>query len=162
MGCAASEVDPASLEQALRDAMRHMDGKWTDSNMAKLQTAIAQAEAAFPPEGSSLQATLNEAKEVLRSAAFGSPGFFFFFLKKVGWSFSQVKEATSICWEGRFIKPHFNDSDCQVFALLIDKCGGLDKLTVCLRPTPLSACLETWQVHSPDSEHLFDVPYAGT
>ena len=58
------------LEKALRDAMRPFDGTWTDSDMATLQTAIAQAEAAFPPEGSSLQATLNEAKEVLRSAAF--------------------------------------------------------------------------------------------
>ena len=38
--------------------------------------------------------------------------------------------------------------------------GALDHLTVCWRPTALSPCLETPHVHSPDSEHLFDVPYA--
>jgi hypothetical protein len=39
--------------------------------------------------------------------------------------------------------------------------GALDQLQVCWRPTALSPCLETPHVHSPDSEHLFDVPYAG-
>ena len=38
--------------------------------------------------------------------------------------------------------------------------GALDHLTVRWRPTALSPCLETPHVHSPDSEHLFDVPYA--
>ena len=38
--------------------------------------------------------------------------------------------------------------------------GALDHLTVCWRPSALSPCLETWHVHYPDSEHLFDVPYA--
>ena len=40
--------------------------------------------------------------------------------------------------------------------------GALDKLKVSWRPTALSPCLETWHVHSPDSELLFDVPCAGT
>ena len=39
--------------------------------------------------------------------------------------------------------------------------GALDHLTVYWRPTALSPCLETPHAHSPDSEHLFDVPYAG-
>ena len=39
--------------------------------------------------------------------------------------------------------------------------GALDHLTVCWRPTALSPCLEIPHVHSPDSEHLFDLPYAG-
>ena len=39
--------------------------------------------------------------------------------------------------------------------------GALDHLTVCWRPPALSSCLETPHVHSPDSEHLFDVPYTG-
>ena len=39
--------------------------------------------------------------------------------------------------------------------------GALDHLTVCWRPTALFPCLETWHVHSPDSEHLLVVPYAG-
>ena len=39
--------------------------------------------------------------------------------------------------------------------------GALDKLEVSLCPTALSSCLETLHVHSPDPEHLFDVPYAG-
>ena len=38
--------------------------------------------------------------------------------------------------------------------------GALDKLTVSWCPTALSSCPETSCVHSPDSEHLFDVPYA--
>ena len=38
--------------------------------------------------------------------------------------------------------------------------GALDHLTVCWRPTALSPYLETPHVHSLDSEHLFDVPYA--
>ena len=38
--------------------------------------------------------------------------------------------------------------------------GALDKLEVSLCPTALSSCLETLHVHSPDPEHLFDVPYA--
>ena len=39
--------------------------------------------------------------------------------------------------------------------------GALDHLTVCWRPTALSPCPVTWHTHSPDPEHLFDVPYAG-
>ena len=39
--------------------------------------------------------------------------------------------------------------------------GALDKLKVSWRPNTLSSWLETWHVHSPDSEDLFDVPYAG-
>ena len=39
--------------------------------------------------------------------------------------------------------------------------GALDKLAVSWCPTALSSCPETSCVHSPDSEHLFDVPYAG-
>ena len=37
--------------------------------------------------------------------------------------------------------------------------GALDKLKVRWCLTALSPCPETWHVHSPDSEHLFDVPY---
>ena len=40
--------------------------------------------------------------------------------------------------------------------------GALDKLTVSWCPTALSSCPETSCVHSPDSEHLFDVQCAGT
>ena len=40
--------------------------------------------------------------------------------------------------------------------------GALDKLEVSLRLTALSPCLETLHVHSPYSEHLFDVPCADT
>ena len=36
--------------------------------------------------------------------------------------------------------------------------GALDHLEVRWRPAALFPCLETWQVHSPDSEHLFDLP----
>ena len=39
--------------------------------------------------------------------------------------------------------------------------GALDKLEVSWCPTALSPCPETLHVHSPDPEHLFDVPYAG-
>ncbi len=56
----------AALEKALRDAMPGWLGWWTDRDTATLDTAIAQAEAAFPPEGSSLEAALLEAKAVLR------------------------------------------------------------------------------------------------
>ena len=122
MGCAASKADPASLEKALRDAMRPFDGTWTDSDVATLQTAIAQAEAAFPPEGSSLQATLNEAKEILRSAVLRSPAFDRF-LKKVGLSVNQLIEATKLLCEGKKI----NDSDCNVIPQLIDS-GALAQL----------------------------------
>ena len=38
--------------------------------------------------------------------------------------------------------------------------GALHHLTVRWRPAALFPCLETWQVHSPDSEHLFDVQCA--
>ena len=37
--------------------------------------------------------------------------------------------------------------------------GALDKLEVSWCPTALSPCPETLHVHSPDPEHLFDVPY---
>ena len=40
--------------------------------------------------------------------------------------------------------------------------GALDNLEVSWPPTALSPCLETWHAHSPDSEHLFDVPCAET
>ena len=117
MGCAASKADPASLEKALRDAMRPFDGTWTDSDVATLQTAIAQAEAAFPPEGSSLQATLNEAKEVLRSAAFDMlEKALDMFMKKVGMSLDQVKQATELHW----VSKEINNSDCKVIAHLIE------------------------------------------
>ena len=39
--------------------------------------------------------------------------------------------------------------------------GALDHLTVCWRLAALFQCLETWHVHSPYAEHLFDVPYTG-
>ena len=38
--------------------------------------------------------------------------------------------------------------------------GALDHLTVCWRPTALFPCPQTWHVHSPDPEVLFDVQYA--
>ena len=119
MGCAASKADPASLENELRDAMRPFDGTWTDSDMAMLQTAIEEAEAAFPTEGSSLQATLNGAKEILRRAAFEM------FMEKVGWSLDQVNEERFILWRRRQI----NVLDCIGIAFLIDS-GALDKLEV--------------------------------
>ena len=51
--------------------------------------------------------------------------------------------------------------DAEVISLSrVLESGALDHLTVCWRPTALSPCLETPHVHSPDSEHLFDVPYA--
>ena len=45
---------------------------------------------------------------------------------------------------------------------LAEACASraLDKLQVSWRPTALSPCPETFHVHSPDSEDLFDVPYA--
>ena len=52
------------------------------------------------------------------------------------------------------------DAGISALADAVSK-GALDHLTVCWRPTALSPHLETPHVHSPDSEHLFDVPYAG-
>ena len=69
----AQQSRMAALERALRDAMPGWFGVWTGrgvdgpADTATLQTAIAQAEAAFPPAGSSLQAALLEAKAALRS-----------------------------------------------------------------------------------------------
>ena len=57
-------------------------------------------------------------------------------------------------------KNQFGDESMVALAGALSK-GALDHLTVCWRPTALSPCLETSHVHSPDSEHLFDVPYAG-
>ena len=65
----AQQARMAALEKALRDAMPGWFSEWTDSSTAALQTAIAQAEAAFPPEGSSLHAALLEAKAALRGQA---------------------------------------------------------------------------------------------
>ena len=56
----------AALEKALRDAMPGWFAVWTDQKHAALETAIAHAEAATPPEGSTLFAALNEAKEAAR------------------------------------------------------------------------------------------------
>ena len=53
------------------------------------------------------------------------------------------------------------DVGMQALAGAVSK-GALDKLEVSWCPTALSPCLDTWCVHSPDSEHLFDVPCAGT
>ena len=39
--------------------------------------------------------------------------------------------------------------------------GALDHLTVRWLPNALYPCPETLHVHSPDSEDLFHVPYAG-
>ena len=58
-------------------------------------------------------------------------------------------------------KNRIGDVGMQALAGAVSK-GELDKLTVSWCPTALSPCLETWCVHSADSEHLFDVPYAGT
>ena len=63
----AQQSRMAALEKTLRDAMPGWFGVWTEWSTATLQTAIAQAEAAFPPEGSSLQAALLEAKAAMRS-----------------------------------------------------------------------------------------------
>ena len=51
------------------------------------------------------------------------------------------------------------DDGMKAFAIAVEK-GALDKLQVCWRPSALPSCLETPHVHSPDSEHLFDVPCA--
>ena len=51
------------------------------------------------------------------------------------------------------------DAGLSAFAGALSS-GALDHLTVRWRPTALFPCLETPHVHSPDSEHLFDVPYA--
>ena len=45
---------------------------WTDRKHAALETAIAHAEAATPPEGSTLFAALNEAKEAARRGVVSS------------------------------------------------------------------------------------------
>ena len=52
-----------------------------------------------------------------------------------------------------------SDAGLSTLAEAVGK-GALDHLTVCWRPTALSPCLETphVHVHSPDSEHLFDLP----
>ena len=63
----AQQSRMAALEKALRDAMPGWLGWWNDQSTETLQTAIAQAEAAFPPEGSSLHAALLKAKAALRS-----------------------------------------------------------------------------------------------
>ena len=54
---------------------------------------------------------------------------------------------------------HIGDAGLSALAEAMGK-GALDHLTVCWRPTALFPCLETPHVHSPDSEHVFDVPYA--
>ena len=56
----------AALETALRDAMPGWLTVWTERSTTRLRTAIAQAEAAAPPEGSTLFEALLTAKEVLR------------------------------------------------------------------------------------------------
>ena len=65
----AQQTRMAALEKALRDAMPGWFGVWTERSMATLERAIAQAEAAFPLEGSTLQAALLEAKAALHSQA---------------------------------------------------------------------------------------------
>ena len=67
------------------------------------------------------------------------------FLRKVGLSLDEVRAATDLNWQEKWIK----DSDCKVIAYLIT-CGALDHLTVRWRPAALFPCHETWQVHSPD------------
>ena len=62
----AQQARMAALEKALRDAMPGWFGVWTDRSTATLLTAIAQAEAAAPPAGSSLLAALNDARAALR------------------------------------------------------------------------------------------------
>ena len=62
----AQQARMAALEKALRDAMPGWFSTWTERSTASLQTAIAQAEAAAPPAGSSLHSALLEAKEALR------------------------------------------------------------------------------------------------
>ena len=63
------QVRHAALEKALRDAMPGWFGfgGWSDEKAVVLQAAIAQAEAAAPPAGSSLLSALTEAKTALRS-----------------------------------------------------------------------------------------------
>ena len=39
--------------------------------------------------------------------------------------------------------------------------GGLTQLTVSWRPTALFPSFELWHAHSPDSDVLFDVRFAG-
>ena len=59
----------AALEKALRDAMPGWLTGWTERHAVALQTAIEQAEAAAPPEVSTLFAALLEAKQALRGQA---------------------------------------------------------------------------------------------
>ena len=61
--------------------------------------------------------------------------------------------------ELRLYNNHIGDAGLTALAKAVES-GALDHLTVRWRPTALFPCLETPHVHSPDSEHLFDVPYA--
>ena len=60
----------------------------------------------------------------------------------------------------RLYNNHIGDAGLTALAKAVES-GALDKLQVSWRPNALSPCPETWHVHSPDPEHLFDVPYAG-
>ena len=77
-------------------------------------------------------------------------------MQKIGSSLGNVKKETELDWRSKGL----TNMDCKAISYLIAM-GALDHLTVCWRPTALSPCLETPHVHSPDSEHLFDVPYTG-
>ena len=67
----AQQSRHAALEKALRDATPGWHNMWSVQNTAALKTAIAQAEAAAPSQGSTLHAVLLAAKEALRNQEAG-------------------------------------------------------------------------------------------
>ena len=74
---------------------------------------------------------------------------------------ATFKERFAKAEELNYANLSWGDAEVETFAKVIAS-GALDNLKVSWRPTALSSCLETWHAHSPDSEHLFDVPCADT
>ena len=160
-----SELKAAAEKEKVRqEAVAKLTEAVKGSDIATLEKAIAAAEVAGVASDAVVDAAklrleqlnpkpsaMPEARELplISSAEIEA------FMNKVGWSLEKVKAATNL----NLMCKSITDFDCTVIAHLIGS-GALDHLTVRWRPAALFPCLETWRVHSPDSEHLFDLPYA--
>ena len=83
---------------------------------------------------------------------------------KLGWGDAEIKALAVVlplCRQLTKLKVHVNSCGDAGMVAMAGAMGALDKLEVSWCPNALSPCPETLHVHSPDSEHLFDVPYAG-
>ena len=141
---AQTVFDRPALSEPLAFFGGHANGKKTYTNGADRDKIVAPK----------FRETMFEVMGGVRELNFG----------KLKWGDAEIKALAVVlplCGQLTELKVHANRFGDAGMIAMAGAMGALDKLTVRWCPIALCPCPETWNVHSPDSYLLFDVPYAG-